>query len=219
MKIKDFKFAVVIVLLQIVFSFIIGLSLPEDAKVPSHWNFQGEIDGWSGKWTAILLFPAVNLALLLLAVFFPALSPRFRSQSERFRKVLPALIGTLIFFFAIIHIYSLLLAKSDLLPGGNFILIAMGLMFIFLGNLLPKVPSNFYVGVRVPWTLSSETVWRKTHRLAGWCFFSGGLLMILAGFSDSQSLIIQVLLIFVFVLIIVPPVLYSFISYKKERKK
>ncbi len=217
MKIKDFKFAVIIVLIQIALSLYLGLSLPDDAKVPTHWNIKGEIDGWSGKWTASFLFPGINLALLLLAVFFPVLSPRFRKDPERFQKILPSIISILVFFFALIHIYSLLLAKDSLPQAGNFILIAIGLMFVLLGNLLPKIPSNFYMGVRLPWTLSSETVWRKTHRLAGWCFSISGLTLLIVGLINKITVLAQIFLLAAFILLVIIPILFAFFYYKREQ--
>jgi len=88
-----------------------------------------------------------------------------------------------------------------------------------LGNLLPKIPSNFFAGIRTPWTLSSELVWRKTHRLGGIGFIIGGLLMIIIPLlwkSSQSALIIMFILIMIVCLY---PVLYSFLLYKKEEKK
>ncbi|MCF7793049.1 MAG: SdpI family protein [Candidatus Cloacimonetes bacterium] len=219
MSAKYFRIAVIILLIQIFLSFYIGLSLPDDAKVPTHWNFKGEIDGWSGKWTAILLFPGINLIIILLAVFFPTLSPRYRNDPERFKKILPSFINILVFFFAVIHIYSLLMAKGILSTKVNFVLLVIGLMFVFLGNLMPKIPSNFYLGVRLPWTLSSEIVWRKTHRLAGWSFSLGGLILFIAGLWKNITGIGQIILIISIILIIFVPILGAFIIYKKEQDK
>ena len=84
-----------------------------------------------------------------------------------------------------------------------------------LGNLLPKIPSNFFAGIRTPWTLSSELVWRKTHRLGGIGFIIGGLLMIIIPllWKSSQSALI---IMFILVMIVgLYPVPYSFIFYKK----
>lgn len=217
MKSKSFRVAIIIVILQIILSFYLGLSLADDARIPSHWNIRGEIDGWSSKWTAILLFPGVNLLILLLAIFFPTLSPRYQKDPQRFQAILPPFISILVFFFAIIHIYTLLLAKGSLPMRGNFILAAIGMMFICLGNLLPKIPANFYLGVRLPWTLSSDIVWRKTHRVAGWSFFFGGLVLFLTGFLNDISLTIQIVLIITFLFMISVPILAAFIFYKKQK--
>lgn len=216
MSIKYFKIAVIIILVQIFLSFYIGLSLPDDAKVPTHWNFKGEVNGWSGKWTAILLFPGINLIILLLAFFFPAISPRYRNDPERFQRILPSFINILVFFFAVIHIYSLLLAKGTFPLEGNFILIVIGLMFVCLGNILPKLPSSFYIGIRTPWTLSSEHVWRKTHKTGGICFVLSGLLMIfLPAIWSNNALVITLMFILVMSLILFT-VVYSFILYKRS---
>lgn len=217
MKTKSFRIVFIIWAIQLILSFYFGLSLAADAKVPSHWNFKGEIDGWCGKWTAILLFPAINLAIILLAFFFPTLSPRYRKDPERFRKILPAFIGILVFFFTIIHIYTLLIARGILPVASHFILITIGLLFICLGNLLPKLPSNFYMGVRLPWTLSSEIVWRKTHRIAGWSFSLGGIIFVITGFVGEKTPIAQFILIAAFLLIILVPAFSAFLIYRKEQ--
>ncbi len=217
MKIKNFRIAIMIVLIQIILSFYLGLPLADDAKVPSHWNIKGEIDDWSGKWTAIFLFPGINIGMLLLAIFFPMLSPRYRTDPERFQKILPSFINILVFFFAVIHIYTLLIAREIMPVTSHFILILIGLMFVCLGNLMPKIPSNFYMGVRLPWTLSSENVWRKTHRIAGWSFSLGGIILAVVGFIGNMTFITQIILIVAFLLIVLIPILSAFLIFRKEQ--
>jgi len=213
-----FKWCFVIIIIQIIASLYLGLSLSEDAKIPCHWNIKGEIDGYYGKWTGLLLFPGINIAMLLLMIALPYISVRYKNARERFDKVIPSLATIIIFFFASIHIYTILLAKEILNPSGSMIFYLIGLMFIFLGNILPKIPSNFFVGIRTLWTLSSENVWRKTHRLGGFSFVLGGFLMILIPllWKDSQTALI--VLFILFMVIVLYPVLYSFILYKKEQK-
>ncbi len=216
---SKFKWCFVIIIIQIIASLYLGLSLPEDAKIPCHWNIKGEIDGYCDKWTGVLVFPAINLAILLLMIALPYISVRYKNARQRFEKVIPGLATIIIFFFAGIHIYMILLAKEILNPSGNIIFYLIGLMFIMLGNLFPKIPSNFFAGIRTPWTLSSELVWRKTHRLGGIGFIIGGLIMILIPlfWKNSQSALI---IMFILVMIVcLYPVLYSFILYKKEEKK
>lgn len=216
MSLKYFKIAVIIIIIQFIIALYIGMALPDDAKIPSHWNLQGEIDGWSNKWTGILLFPGVNLIILLLGVFFPTLSPRYRNDPKRFQKILPSFLTILVICFSLIHIYSLLIARGTFSTSGNLILAILGLLFIGTGNLMPKLPSNFYMGVRLPWTLSSETVWRKTHRLAGWSFFLGGMIFVAAGFLGKITSLANFLLIAALILIIIIPILGAFIIYKQE---
>ena len=216
---SKFKWCFVIIIIQIIASLYLGLSLSEDAKIPCHWNIKGEIDGYYGKWTGVLLFPGINLAMLLLMIALPYISVRYKNAQERFEKVIPSLAMIIIFFFTTIHIYTLLLAKEILSPAGNIIFYLIGLMFIMLGNLLPKIPSNFFAGIRTPWTLSSEEVWRKTHRLGGISFVIAGLLMIVITAVFGNNITANIIMFVLFMSLVLYPVLYSFILYKKEEKK
>ncbi|NQV19344.1 MAG: SdpI family protein [Armatimonadetes bacterium] len=215
---SKFKWCFIIIIIQIIASLYLGLSLSEDARIPCHWNIKGEIDGYYDKWTGVLLFPGVNLAMLLLMIALPHISVRYKNAQERFEKVIPSLAMIIIFFFAGIHIYMILLAKEILNPSGNMIFYLIGLMFIMLGNLLPKIPSSFFAGIRTPWTLSSEEVWRKTHRLGGTNFVIAGLLMILITAILGNSSVANIIMFVLFMSLVLYPVLYSFILYKKEEK-
>ncbi len=216
---NKFKWCFVIVIIQIILSLYLGLSLPENAKIPCHWNIKGEIDGYYDKWTGVLLFPGINLVMLLFIMALPHISVRYKNAQERFEKVIPSLAMIIIFFFAGIHIYMILLAKEILNPSGNMIFYLIGLMFIMLGNLLPKIPSNFFAGIRTPWTLSSEEVWRKTHRLGGINFVIAGLLMIVITAILGNSTTANIIMFVLFMSLVLYPVLYSFLLYKKEEKK
>ena len=214
---KIYKWSLIVLILQIIFALYLGMQLADDVKIPSHWNIKGEIDGYMGKWMGILVFPGLNIFIFLVFLFLPKFSVRYKDKEGQFSKVLPSFSLILIFFFAIIHIYTILLAKGVFHPGGKEIFIMLGLMFILLGNLLPKIPSNFFAGIRTPWTLSSEVVWRKTHRVGGICFIVGGLIMIIIPLimkNTEQAFIVTFIL---FMAVILYSVLYSFILYKKEK--
>ncbi len=216
---SKFKWCFLIIIIQIILSLYLGLSLTEDAKIPCHWNIKGEIDGYFGKWTGVLLFSGINLAMLLFIMALPYISVRYKNAKERFEKVIPGLATIIVLFFAGIHIYMILLAKEILNPSGNMIFYLIGLMFIMLGNLLPKIPSNFFAGIRTPWTLSSEEVWRKTHRLGGINFVIVGLLMIVITAVFGNNSTANIIMFVLFMSLVLYPVLYSFILYKKEEKK
>ena len=215
---SKFKWCFIIIIIQIIASLYLGLSLSEDAKIPCHWNIKGEIDGYYGKWTGVLLFSGINLAMLLFIMALPYISVRYKNAKERFENVIPGLATIIVLFFAGIHIYTILLAKEILNPSGNMIFYLIGVMFIMLGNLLPKIPSNFFAGIRTPWTLSSEDVWRKTHRLGGISFVIAGLLMIVITSILGNSSTANIIMFVLFMSLILYPVLYSFILYKKEEK-
>ena len=114
-----------------------------------------------------------------------------------------------------IFILSIKAVKSGKLDVG-WTGIGLGLLFILIGNYLPKIPRNFFFGIRVPWTLASEIVWKKTHIIGGWVFVLTGLLMIILSFSKTGlfiTLMISVGIILVF------SILYPFILYKKLEKE
>ena len=213
---KKFWISIIIIIVQIVLALYLSSFIADDAKVPSHWNIRGEIDGYSNKWTAILLFPGINFLLFIFMLILPIISVRYKESSERSSRMVPIITNIIIFFFAVIHIYTLLLGAELLLSNRSFIYYSLGLMFILLGNILPKMPSSFFIGIRTPWTLSSEYIWRKTHKVGGVCFVLSGLIMIFISAiwgNNSTALTIMFILFMTFVLY---SVLYSFLLYKKD---
>ena len=216
---KKFWLSIVIIIVQIVLALYLSSFIANDAKIPSHWNFRGEIDGYSSKWTAVLLFPGINILLFIIMLALPIISVRYRETPERFSRMVPLITNIIIFFFAIIHIYTLLLGAELVLANGNFIYYAIGLMFILLGNILPKMPSSFFIGIRTPWTLSSEYVWRKTHKVGGICFVINGLLMIFIPAIWGNNVTAMIIMSVLFIALLLYSVLYSFLLYKKEETK
>ena len=91
---------------------------------------------------------------------------------------------------------------------------AIGILFLFIGNELPKVKSNFFMGIRTPWALCSEENWRRTHRLGGKCFFTAGIILILAAFLPSQKLVFGIMFVLIMVASLVPT-LMSYLWYRK----
>jgi uncharacterized membrane protein len=151
-------------------------------KIPIHWNIRGEADGFvqrDGALSYLLLLPGIMAGVVLLTVTLPWLSPR-QFSIDQFRHTydfLMALIVTMIGYFHIV-----IIAVSFQL-GFDFSRVFLGGLFLFfaaMGNVLGKVQKNFWIGVRTPWTLASDTVWIRTHRLAAWLFVGGGLLAFLA---------------------------------------
>jgi len=215
---KKIWISIVIIVLQIILAFYIGSHISADAKVPSHWNIRGEIDGYTSKWTAIILFPGINVLILVLLLILPVISVRYRNTPERFSRLIPSLSNILIFFFAVIHIYTLLLGAQLITTNGSFLYYAIGLMLILLGNIFPKMPSNFFMGIRTPWTLSSEYVWRKTHKVGGVCFVLGGLQMIFIPAIWGNNATAVTIMFIILMALILYSVIYSFILFKRSEK-
>lgn len=174
---KIFTKKEILPIILIISAFGIGVFLYPDLpdKIPSHWNVKGEIDSWSGRNFGVFFFPVLTLAVYLLMLFVPLLDPLKKSY-EKFAAPYFWLRTILVTFFILLYFYSLLAAMGEGPNINNLIIPAFSLLFVFLGLFLPKVKKNYFVGIRTPWTLASEEVWDKTHKIGGKAFLGAGIL-------------------------------------------
>jgi uncharacterized membrane protein len=184
------------------------------ATIPMHWNIHGKVDAYGPKWT-IFLMPGTMLFLLGLFWVLPFLSPRsFEVDSSRktYLFIVVLITGMMGYIQAVILYASAHGGHVDVgraLVGGTFLFFAM------LGNVLGRVRRNFYIGVRVPWTLASERVWNDTHRVAAWLFVSCGLI----GFVIALAGLPLATAFGVLAIALVVPVVYSFVHYKELERR
>ncbi|MGB9683086.1 MAG: SdpI family protein [bacterium] len=202
-------------ILLVISLFILGAifypRLPE--KVPSHWNAKGEVDQYSSRFWGAFGMPIMIALLYLGLLYIPYIDPK-RENYIRFESTYRIIRVLIVLIFSILQIVLL----GVVLTGKNYLISRLvpaliGVMFIFIGNFLPKVKYNWFLGVRTPWTLSNEEVWRKTHKFSGYLFVIGGLLMLLGAFlSPPMNFIVGVGgILFVSILSIV----YSFYVFKR----
>jgi uncharacterized membrane protein len=149
--------------------------LPE--RVPLHWNLQGEVDRWGGRGTGAFLPPVIATFVYLLMTYVPRIDPRKRNI-DRLGGDYALLVSAVILFMALLQGATTAVALGVKVNIGAVVLAGVGALWVAIGNYLPRVRQNFTVGVRTPWTLSSEAVWRETHRIAGRSMVVGGLLTI-----------------------------------------
>jgi len=217
---KNYIASIVVLILQLIIVLILGYSLPQDAKLPVHWNIRGQIDNYASRNMAIIPFWLFNLGLFLLLMFSGKPPPVHRQNKERYEASIQPLAFGLVLFFAIFHVYILLLGKYPRWQEQTqFIFVLMGLLFIFLGNLLPRIPRNYIAGIKVPWTLYSDTIWRKTSRLGGYCFVFLGLLMLVKGLLNITAMWMNFLLLAVLVIVVFVPIIYAFILFKSNKEE
>jgi uncharacterized membrane protein len=189
--------------------------LPEE--VPIHWGWKGEPDGWvrrDGALSYLLALPGVMAGVVLLTLVLPWLSP-VHFKVEPFRATYDYIMFLVVAMFGYLHFVALL---GSFGRGVELQRVLLGGMFLFLaalGNVLGKVQRNFWIGVRTPWTLASDVVWIRTHRLAAWLFVAGGLLAFLAVLV-GLPLLVAFLLFGVAALV---PVVYSLVLYKRLEKQ
>lgn len=183
--------------------------LPE--TVPIHWNANNEIDGWTGK-GAVLLMALLPLLMLGLFVVIPKIDPK-KESFQKHAGVYQMLSIFMTIFMAVVSWMTPLTALGMDLPMGLLVNLGLGLLFVLLGNQMPRIRHNYTFGIRTPWTLASETVWKKTHRFCGFVFLIGGLVMMISGFFTGIASVIGAAVLLVGCLI---GIIYSWWVYKRE---
>jgi uncharacterized membrane protein len=217
---RYFIVSILVLAVQLIIVLWLGYSLPADAKLPVHWNIKNQIDGWASRNIALFPFWLFNIALFLLLMFSRQLSPVFRQNRERYDSIIPLMTLGLVSFFAMFHIYIMLLGHHPEWSGKiQIVFILIGALFIFLGNILPKVPRNYIAGIKTPWTFYSDEIWRRTSRLGGWCFVLMGLAMLTRGVFNISAIWMNVLLIVLLAVLIIVPIAYSFILFRLGKRE
>ena len=177
--------------------------------IPTHWNANNQIDGWTPKIYGAWLIPVMALVFTLLFPLFRKIDPESKNY-EKFAKAWEifqlTIIGFLAYLYAITTYVSFNIDKSYLV--GRLVTLGIGGMFVILGNYMGKIRHNYFVGIRTPWTLASPEVWQKTHRIAGWIFVIAGLLIILMSLFWLQY--IWPLFIAIIITIVAVPAFYSY---------
>lgn len=184
-------------------------------QVPMHWNFKGEIDSWSSKEFGAFFTPCLLILLYLMFLVLPKIDPK-KERYEQFIKPYKILQNLVILFLAIMYYAVALYIFGYEINIGVIVPLFVGLLFVIIGNYMGKLKSNWFVGIRTPWTLSSEEVWNKTHRFGGKIFMLGGLLLGITAYIPAP--INFYLFIINLIFIVFTPVVYSYIMLKKEKK-
>ena len=149
--------------------------IPADARIPIHWGPSGEPDGYGDKWIGLLGLPLVSVALLGLLVVLPRIEPR-RANLQRSRTAYVAIGIATMALMGAIHAFAVLAALGSGANIGPLAAIGVGALLLVVGNYLGKTRSNWFFGIRTPWTLASERSWQRTHRLGGRVFVALGLI-------------------------------------------
>jgi len=204
--------AVVIVMALI--STYAWFQLPNDVPVCTHWNARGVCDGWGSKGVGLFLMPAVVAGVALLFAVLPHVDPR-RANLARSGKAYAAVWMAMLAFFLIFHVIVVLQLLGVPVIMGALVPALTGVLFIAIGAALGKVKSNYFFGIRTPWTLSSELSWQKTHRLGGWLFVAAGALIVVGALALPQGMWV-VLMTGVLVALIVTLAVYSYLVWKRD---
>lgn len=177
-------FPAVLIVAAFAFSLLVFERLPE--RMVTHWNVRGEPDGYSARAFGAFLMPGIMLILWLVLLAVPHIDPR-HTNIEKFRDSYETLIVAIVSVMAGLHVVLIGAALGWPIPIARIVPFGVGVLLVVLGNLLPRFRSNFFMGIRTPWTLSSETVWARTHRVGGYMIVGAGIMLIISAFVHSTT--------------------------------
>lgn len=197
-----------ITLIPLVIGLILWDKLPD--RVPVHWNVNGDVDGFATKAQAVFLMPLVLVAFHWICVLVTLLDPKKQNINDKMFTlvlwiipVISFLCNSLVYATALGHKISV----EIIMP------LFMGALFVVIGNYMPKCKQSYTMGIKLPWTLDDEENWNKTHRLAGFLWVIGGVIIMATAFLGAFWLFFVMLIPMVLV-----PTVYSYLHYKKKMK-
>lgn len=194
-------------------AFVLGLAfwpmMPE--KMASHWNAAGEVDGYLSRFWGLFLIPMILAVLIALFLLFPEIDP-LRKNFKKFRKYYDGFIISFSVFMLFIYLHSALWNIGIKLPANIMVPAIAGILFFYLGSIMGHLKRNWIIGIRTPWTLFSDKVWKKTHKIGGELFKAAGIVALAGMFFREHAIyfvIIPVLAIVAFGFV------YSYLQYKR----
>lgn len=213
---KENKFKVIIssivILLPILFGLIMWNELPN--TMATHWGVDGNIDGFGSKPFVVFGLPVILLVTHLICLFVTSLDQKQKGQNKKALRIIFWILPFASLFSNGI-VYASAFGKAFdfelLMPA------LLGVMFVFIGNYLPKIKQNNTLGIKVSWALNNEENWNKTHRLGGKVWVIGGLIMVFSIFLPLSAMVPVVACALIAIAII--PIVYSYCIYKKHQKE
>ncbi len=209
MSIKKEIPLITIVSLPFIYLAYIWNELPE--KVPMHWNIKGEIDRFGDK-SELLLIP-ILLPLLIYIIFLivPQIDPKnkIKKMGNKYQHIKILLTA----FMSILALFIIYSVKNQSFANPNYTVLIIGILYIIFGNYFKTIKANYFIGIRTPWTLENETVWKETHKLGGKMWFSGGIIVVVSSLILDKQLNFILFMIITGIIAIIP-IVYSYFKFK-----
>ncbi|MDC1068991.1 SdpI family protein [Candidatus Kapabacteria bacterium] len=214
MNIKKELPLILIVLLPFIYLGYIWGQLPD--KIPLHWDLNGEIDRYGDKMELILIPILLPLLIYIIFLMIPKVDPKNKlNQMGNKLQSIKILVTTIMSILALFIINS---SKNQSLANPNYIVLIIGILYLVLGNYFKTIRANYFIGIRTPWTLENETVWKKTHSLGGKLCFTGGLIVVITSLIlENQTNFIVFMIITA--IISITPIIYSYLIFKKQNQQ
>ncbi|HDI06435.1 MAG TPA: SdpI family protein [Candidatus Aenigmarchaeota archaeon] len=207
----------IIILGIILFSFLFGIYLypqmPE--KIASHWNVQGQVDGYMSKFWGLFLMPLISAGLFLLFIAIPKIDP-LKTNIEKFRKYYDGFITLIIIFLFYLYLLTIFWNMGIRFDIIQLLAPAFGILFYYCGILTENAKRNWFIGIRTPWTLSNDAVWDKTHKIGGKLFKISGIVVLFGIFFRNYALFFILVPV---ILVAIYTIIYSYVEYQKELAK
>ena len=198
-----------VILLPIVAGLLMWNALP--SEMATHWSFNGSANGWSSKYFTVFAMPLIMLAGHWIAIAVMALDPRNKDQTRKAMNLVFWIIP-IISLFASAMVYANAF-RLNVNWNGIFV-VGLGLLFVVIGNLLPKCKRNHAMGIRVKWALESDANWNATHRFGGKVWVIGGLFIMLCSFLPGT--VVHYVAFATIIILAIIPTIYSYLYYRKQ---
>ena len=206
------KKLIIITTLLTLFPMLMGVllwnRLPD--QMPTHWNAAGEIDGYMAKPYAVFGLCGFLTAVHLLAVFVTGSDPKNPNVVKKVNQLVLWIVPAVGLFVSVLMYFT---AMGYPINVNVFTSFFTGILFIIVGNYMPKCRPNYTIGIKLPWTLADDDNWVKTHRMAGPVWMAGGVLIILSGILGDKAVFVLIPATLIMVLI---PSVYSYLLYRKK---
>ncbi|MDN5925130.1 MAG: SdpI family protein [Xanthomonadales bacterium] len=184
------------------------------AQVPTHWNLQGQVNGWMPRFWAVAMWPLLIAALALLTWLLPVISPR-KFEIKPFVGIYNIVMLVVQAFVLVLGVSVLLAAAGHALDVPLVATLATAVLLMVLGNYLGKLRKNFFIGIRTPWTLASDAVWERTHRFAGVLYMAVGVLVVICVLAHGPRWLPIALIL----IATASAVIYSYVIYRRLERR
>lgn len=194
----------IIIILPILAGLVLWNRLPD--TIATHFGSDNVANGWSSKPFTVFGIPLIMLAAHLFCIFATMNDPKKKNINDKmFILVLWIIPSVTVLVMALTYANAL----GMIVNIGMVVNLLLAIVFIVMGNYMPKCKQNYTAGIKIPWTLNSEENWNKTHRLAGWLWVLGGILFLINAFLLWEGMLVVILAVTGI------PMVYSFVLYKK----
>jgi len=213
MNLKNETPLIAIILLPFIYLASIWNELPE--KVPTHWNIKGGIDRFGEKSELLLIPILLPLSIYILFLIIPKIDPKNKiaKMGNKYQHI-KILLTTFMSILALFIIYS---AKNQSFANPNYIVLLIGISYIILGNYFKTIKANYFIGIRTPWTLENETVWKETHKLGGKMWFIGGIIAVISSLILEKQTNFTLFMVITGIITVIP-IVYSYLIFNKISK-